>query len=375
MSFNRRSVLKAFATSTLLSTSGGQALTRMTGCLESPTFSVTPVVFDGEWIWEKQPEDQKGLLDGRVFELEVGIRWRSDGEVRNLRSSTVAPVEFPEQKVLDFRIGASPGCSARVVPLTGTVGQLQVIADRMERGQKIEAKAVYRLLVSRFCPHFKPDQFPRKQSYDRKIQKQGLGNSPGIQWDLDGIRSVVVSLISDHDSPWSKAHKFYEWVWQSIEGRRGSYTSVQEALSQRVGDCEERAAVFIALCRAVNIPARLVWVPGHCWAEFCLNDWNGSIHWIPAHTAAYRWFGWTGAHEIVFQKGDRIFMPGKDSTVRLISDWYSFDGRRPSIEFFGEIKPVSLSGDDPGPGHRRKNRRSGWDLVGEHPAKSRIRDG
>ena len=375
MAFTRRKALQLFATSTLLSSFRGQNWPQVAESLNSPTYSVTPVAFDGRWVWGKQPDDQKGLLDGRVFELELGVRWRSEGVVRNLKASTVAPAEFPEQKILDFRIEASPGCSARVVPLTGTASQLQVVAGRMERGQQIEAKVVYRLLISRFCPHYQSAHFSHEPSYGKMVHDQGLRNSPGIQWDLDCVHAVVESLVVYKDTPWEKARKFYDWVWENIKGRRGSYTSVQAALTDRVGDCEERAAVFIALCRAEKIPARLVWVPGHCWAEFCLRDKNGGIHWIPAHTAAYRWFGWTGAHEVIFQKGDRIFMPGKGSTVRLISDWHAFQGRRPSIEFFGELKPLADSGRDPGPGHRRKNNQGGWDLVGEHPANRQIRDG
>ena len=47
----------------------------------------------------------------------------------------------------------------------------------------------------------------------------------------------------------------------------------------------------------------------HNWAEFYLLDEQGEGHWIPAHTAAYSWFGWTGAHELVIQKGDNIRPP------------------------------------------------------------------
>ena len=65
------------------------------------------------------------------------------------------------------------------------------------------------------------------------------------------------------------------------------------ALKERRGDCEEMAGIFVALCRHCDIPARLVWVPNHNWAEFYLTDDQGEGHWIPAHTACYHWFGWT----------------------------------------------------------------------------------
>ena len=338
-----------------------------------PVYSVTPVAFDGVWVWENEPKDQKGIVDGREFELEVGVRWRSDGEVLNLKSSTVAPVAFPEQEVLDFRIEKSEGCDAQVVPLSGTVGQLQVSSPRLERGQHVEAKAVYRLRISRFCPHYDKSQFPISQPIGQAIRQAGLGNSPGIRSDWDSVQRIVKAVTSKHELPWDKAKRFYNWVWENIEGKLGEYTSVREAIDQKVGDCEERAGVFIALCRAAGIPARLVWVPNHSWAEFCLLDHQGQPHWIPAHTAAYNWFGWTGAHELVLQKGDRFRMPGKNSVVRLISDWYSFRGRRPMIEFFGDLKPVAETGRDAGPGQRRKTRQAGWELVGNHPSNRRIR--
>ena len=81
------------------------------------------------------------------------------------------------------------------------------------------------------------------------------------------------------------------------------------SLRRRTGDCEELAGIFVALCRSAGIPARLVWVPNHNWAEFYLTDHEGQGHWIPAHTSCYTWFGWTGVHELVIQKGDRLSVP------------------------------------------------------------------
>ena len=42
------------------------------------------------------------------------------------------------------------------------------------------------------------------------------------------------------------------------------------ALRDGTGDCEEITSLFIAICRAADIPARSVWVPGHCYPEFYL---------------------------------------------------------------------------------------------------------
>lgn len=374
MNISRRNALIAATATVGLSHGSWFGRSGYSGAGPEIVHSITPVGFDQVWIWEDQPEDQKGMLDGREFDVSVGVRWKSDGTVRNLKSSTVAPVAFPEQELVNFEIQKPDGCDARVIALTDTAGQLQVVAPVMERGQEIEVRANYRLRISRVCPKYDASQFPIEQMTSEAIKNSSLGNSPGIRSDLDAVKKVVDSVVeSRHEHPWEKARKFHAWVWENIEGKIGEYTSVREALANGVGDCEERASVFIALCRAAGIPARLVWVPNHNWAEFCLFDHRGQPHWIAAHTAAYNWFGWTGCHELILQKGDRILMPGKDSYVRLISDWYSFDGRRPTIEFSGSVTPVSSEGKDPGPGKREKNDKGGWDLVGDHPDNRRIR--
>ena len=143
---------------------------------------------------------------------------------------------------------------------------------------------------------------------------------------------------------------------------------MKEAIVSKKGDCEERACTFIALCRAVGIPARQVWVPSHAWAEFGLHDQEGKFHWIPAHTAAYSWFGWTGVHELVLQKGDNIRIPARKKSLRLVDDWYRMSGKRAKFTYTTDITPVALNGAEAGPGGRTKLPNGQWRFTGEHPA-------
>ena len=100
-----------------------------------------------------------------------------------------------------------------------------------------------------------------------------------------------------------------------------------------------------------------------------LQDHEGKGHWIPAHTAAYFWFGWTGAHELVLQKGDRVKVPERRKHYRLLEDWMQWSGRRPEVRYLGELKPLAASpGEDPGPGARSKITTGEWKLLGNHPS-------
>ena len=60
------------------------------------------------------------------------------------------------------------------------------------------------------------------------------------------------------------------------------------ALDDGYGDCEELTSLFIAMCRINKIPARAVWVPGHCYPEFYLEDEQGNGHWYPCQAAGQR---------------------------------------------------------------------------------------
>ena len=190
------------------------------------------------------------------------------------------------------------------------------------------------------------------------------------------MQELAAKVGGQIEHPWDKARAFHNWVWENIRPRVGPYTSVVAAIRDRVGDCEEHASVFTALCRASGIPARLVWVPNHNWAEFSLASESGMRHWIPAHTSCYSWFGWTGAHELVLQKGDSINVPEKRKAQRLLEDWMQWSGPRPEARWFAELRPLPPEeGADPGPGARSKNDRGEWVRVGNHELDRYLRDG
>ena len=69
------------------------------------------------------------------------------------------------------------------------------------------------------------------------------------------------------------------------------------------------SALFIAMCRAIEIPARLVRVPGHCWAEFYLVDDEKNGYWFPAQVAGTEELGSMQDTRVILQKGDSFRLP------------------------------------------------------------------
>lgn len=332
-----------------------------------PAYSIIPVVGDGKYIWNEPPTDQSGYLEPRPYLLKVGIQLEGRGNATQIMATTAAPVEHSEQEISAHSV-ETVGCKAALRALAPQAGQLVLAAPGIVKGQTITAAALFRLTLKKVYQGYQRDQFPVEQEFDKDFRKLYMYDSPGIQTRIRELRDLAERVGGQLEHPWDKARAYYRWVWENIRARIGPYTSVVEALRDRVGDCEERAAVFVALCRVSGIPARLVWVPNHNWAEFFLHDEQGAGHWIPAHTSAYNWFGWTGVHELVLQKGDSIYVPEKRKEYRLLADWMRWQGAKPEVRYFGELTPLPPEeGADPGPGARSKDEKGEWVVVKKHP--------
>jgi hypothetical protein len=341
------------------------------------THSVIPVVADGKWIWTDPPKET-GYLEPRSFELSIGVELQGEGNATQIRASTPVPTQHPEQPIEDVKVEAD-GCQARLQTLGEGAAQLVVAAPAIRQGQTIRALARYRLTLKKQHQGYTRERFPSQQPEPPDaICKLYLNDSPGIQTSSTEVRRLAAEITGQEQwHPWDAAEAFYRWGREHIEPKRGPFIGVVNALRRRWGDCEELAGIFVALCRHAGIPARLVWVPNHNWAEFYLTDYEGQGHWIPAHTSCYQWFGWTGVHELVIQKGDRLSVPHEKRLQRLIPDWAQWSGKKPRMRYFADLAPLAAEtvGDDAGPGARSKHESGEWKLAGEHPMQRYMRNG
>ena len=339
-----------------------------------PIRSIVPVVGDGHWIWN-DPPDETGYLEPREYEVEIGVTLEGRGSAQFLKATTPVPIEFAEQKIRESKIKTN-GCQAIIRPISNGAAQLFLTAPVIAKGQTIFASVKMGVTLLKQYRGFSKEQFePRQPAMPIEFKRQYLFDSPGMPVRASSVRKLQKEITERSSHPWDTAHRIYLWVWENIKPQIGRFKGVVRALQSRAGDCEERAACFVALCRASGIPARLVWVPNHNWAEFFLVDTNGVGQWIPAHTAAYSWFGWTGAHELVIQKGDNLYVPEKKQPLRLLADWMQWKGSKPVTRFSAELRPLPRQyGEDPGPGARSKDQRGEWLLQKTHKLDLSLRD-
>ena len=97
---------------------------------------------------------------------------------------------------------------------------------------------------------------------------------------------------------------------------RGALT----ALRVGHGDCEEMTSLFIALCRGNGIPARSVWIPGHCYPEFYLQDPEGRGCWFPCQAAGAEAFGTMTEQRPILQRGDSFRVAGESGPKRYVAE-------------------------------------------------------
>jgi transglutaminase-like putative cysteine protease len=114
---------------------------------------------------------------------------------------------------------------------------------------------------------------------------------PFIESDAEPIRAEAERGVagSPEDSR-SRAERLVRHVHALIEKTPTvSLPSALEVLKTRVGDCNEHTALYVAMARALGIPARiavgLVYLRGafyyHAWAEVWLDEGDGRGLWLP----------------------------------------------------------------------------------------------
>ena len=106
--------------------------------------------------------------------------------------------------------------------------------------------------------------------------------SPFIQSDDSRITTMAREIVGTETNSWRAALKLLRWVHENIKKETvASVPSAVDVLQMRKGDCNEHTVLYVALARAVGLPARtavgLVYKDGffyyHAWPEVHVGRW------------------------------------------------------------------------------------------------------
>lgn len=291
---------------------------------------------------EEEVVSDKGVGFGseRKTTWRVGVVVRAkNGPMANVLATVPIPTVWPEQKVKVVKKEVSPRVKISNKDLGG-VRQMMVSIRGMQRGQ--ESKAVFTLEITRKEITEPEDTglFVIPKRPPRDVQRW-LNPSPYINSRDSKIKSLAREAVSEKESAWEKVEAIYDTVREKVEYKEGKIKSASEALRDGYGDCEELTSLFIAMCRTIKVPARMVWIPDHCYPEFYLQDDEGDGHWIPCQAAGTRAFGSMPETKPILQKGDNFKVTGKKKNQRYVAEYLSAKPVRgsgaPSVMFVREF--------------------------------------
>jgi len=131
---------------------------------------------------------------------------------------------------------------------------------------------------------------------------------PSRYCQSDELSAMALSIIGDAWPNYQQVETIRLWVRRSISYESGSSTTATTALdtmNQRRGVCRDFAHLCIALCRAINVPARMV-------VGFLHNLYPMDLHaWFEAYIGG-RWFTFDATDEVT--RGNRIVIAyGRDA--------------------------------------------------------------
>lgn len=233
-----------------------------------------------------------------------------DRPSRGAFACTPVPQDFPEQKVriIDRDVSAKVR-KIKFRKLGSGARQMVINIPHIAAGESIRSVLTFEVQKQHFSAPDKTDTYRLNHRTSRELRNY-LRPSPFIESQHPEIISLAHTFEHPSHSTWSRIETIYDWVRQNVTYVDSKLEGALAALRDGNGDCEEMTSLFIALCRANKIPARTVWVPGHCYPEFYVLDETGKGHWFPCQAAGDRSFGEITESRPILQKGDSFRIPG-----------------------------------------------------------------
>ncbi|MDZ4848938.1 MAG: transglutaminase-like domain-containing protein [Pirellulaceae bacterium] len=277
-------------------------------------------------VLEADPQSSVQYWAHRNFKMRFGLQFQSnDNHCRELYATIPFPRNWPEQQVKILGADLPDFSRYKERELPAGAKQLLLEVPALAAHQQLDVVITVEIVKSfiKLPEDTSSLIYPKKTIRDKDLQ-WSLGDSPFIDTKSRQIRAIAKEIKDkEPESAWKHVELIYDWVRDNIQYRNGSLRTTQDALKDKFGDCEEMTGVFVAICRASNIPARCVWIPQHCYPEFYLEDANGFGHWFPCQAAGDRQFGEMNEYRPILQKGDRFKVPEEKQMQRYVAEYFT----------------------------------------------------
>ena len=228
--------------------------------------------------------ERRVRIDAEGREIEEWVPLLDVGQVRvdEVRARAWVPPGVGKRLWLDYPVAIPAAVEEMVLGLPADLRDPHLFLVEDERQQlEVEADGGARLTI-------------RRGAYDGAdavelpirdpVLAPYLGSSLYIQAEDERIRALASRLCEGEKNAWKVADRLRQWVYDHMIPRHTNvrFKSSLEVLEDMEGTCSEHAVLFMALCRAVGLPARacvgfLVAQTGelvlHIWTQVYVGRW------------------------------------------------------------------------------------------------------
>ncbi len=220
------------------------------------------------------------MVQSNTVELDLSYDLSAPPETSRIDLVVILPETIPDrQKILSIKHSPKP---SRIFRRNGNrYAEFVFVKPGRQKKVQIQIKAEL----------FRYDLFTVKQNLGNyTYEEPGFGDflkhEKYIEKDHSDIQQIAESI--DGQTQIEIIKHIYNYVVDNMEytAHKGKDWGAVKALQWKKGDCTEYVDLFVALCRAKDIPARFVAgytlrfddvSPKHNWAEVFLEDYG----WIP----------------------------------------------------------------------------------------------
>jgi hypothetical protein len=262
---------------------------------------------------------KQGVAQAHRWKAGVIIQ-ASAGPCRAVAGYVPVPMEWPEQTVKVVEQDVSPGVKVSYQTLNDSAKLLLINIPWIANGEQAKAVVTFECNRAMQLPPEDKAAFvlPVLKDLDPAVRRY-LAASPLIETQNAAVRKAAKETGANAKRAWDRVEALYDFVRAKVQYENGTESKgAAAALKNGKANHDDISALFVALCRDADVPARLVWVPEFCYAEFYLVDKQGEGHWLPCSPAGAKAFGEMPDTKLILAKGDNFRPPDVRDRQRYI---------------------------------------------------------
>lgn len=264
------------------------------------------------------------LLESRIYDIVDAVHVANvpkDASRLDLWMPCITSNEH--QRVLDVKVETSLPVKVTYDPEFGN--KILYLEGKGSGITEAEVKLRHKVLKREYRVNVDPNIVGRFNDADLQLLQKYLRPEKYVPVD-DRIRKLASEIVGREDNIIEQVKRIFDHVVGHMRynaSEQSRVGSAEHALACSTGNCNDIHALFMSLCRSINIPSRLVMgselveniesceICGyHCWAEFFAPN----LGWVPIDASCSTKYGKHGlfgsleANHVALSKGRDIIL-------------------------------------------------------------------